>query len=103
MVRARAFIAAAPWRFAASMPHQRHWYTVRGQTPERDFEWFVDYIREQGYDGCFQGSLYRYLNVDGWRYWTMGAPVRETTIINRARAKPRPPSVHCRPPFAAAP
>jgi hypothetical protein len=23
--------------------------------------------------------------LDGWTYWTMGAPVEETTLINRAR------------------
>ncbi|MGH2990240.1 MAG: hypothetical protein ACRDMA_10325 [Solirubrobacterales bacterium] len=25
-----------------------------------------------------------YLERDGWEYWTMGAPVPETTVINRA-------------------
>jgi hypothetical protein len=28
-----------------------------------------------------------YLEVDGWDYWTMGATVEETTVINRARLK----------------
>lgn len=25
-----------------------------------------------------------YLSLDGWEYWTTGAPVAETTVINRA-------------------
>ena len=25
-----------------------------------------------------------YLEIDGWEYWSMGAPVRDTTVINRA-------------------
>jgi hypothetical protein len=25
-----------------------------------------------------------YLELDGWEYWSMGAPVPETTVINRA-------------------
>jgi hypothetical protein len=24
-----------------------------------------------------------YVNVDGYRYWTMGEPIPQTTIINR--------------------
>ena len=28
-----------------------------------------------------------YLIIDGWKYWTMGAPIEETIIINRAEIK----------------
>jgi hypothetical protein len=30
-------------------------------------------------------STLPYLEVDGWEYWTMGAPIAETTVINRSR------------------
>jgi hypothetical protein len=56
----RGFVARAPWRFAKTMSHIPHEYTVRGQT------------------------TYTYLNIDGQRYWTMGAPLEATVIINRA-------------------
>jgi hypothetical protein len=40
------FIGRAPWRFAKTMPDQPHEYTVRGETPDEEFHWFVLYIRE---------------------------------------------------------
>jgi hypothetical protein len=79
------FIAQAPWRFAKTMLHMPHEYTVCGETPDDDFEWFVRHVREHGYRARFGGRFYNYLEVDGWKYWTMGAPVQETTVINRAR------------------
>jgi hypothetical protein len=36
-----AFIEAAPWRFAKSMPHIPHEYIVRGQVPDDQFEAFI--------------------------------------------------------------
>ena len=84
----RAFIAKAPWRFAKTMPENPHEYTVRGQTPDEEFDAFVLLIRERGYQRRFGGRPYSYLNVDGRRYWTMGAPLRMTTIINRATLQP---------------
>jgi hypothetical protein len=79
------FIGRAPWRFAKTMPDQPHEYTVRGETPDKEFHWFVLYIREHGHRTKYGGRYYAYLEVDAWRYWTMGAPVGATTIINRAK------------------
>ena len=79
-----AFIAEAPWRFAKTMPQNPHEYTVRGQTPIEDFEAFVRYIRQHGYKAKYGRTAYVYLNVDRWKYWTMGARVESTIIINRA-------------------
>ena len=45
------------------------------------FELFVRHIREHR----FGGRSYTYFEVDGWKYWTMGAPVEETRVINCAR------------------
>jgi len=67
------------------MPQIPHEYTTRRDVPIEEFESFVRYIREHGYEAEFAGKTYTYLNVDGWRYWTMGAPLEETTVINRAR------------------
>jgi hypothetical protein len=84
---AEQFIARAPWRFAKTMADQPHEYTVRGETADEDFDWFVSYIREHSYRARYGGRFYTYLEVDRWRYWTMGAPVETTTIINRAELR----------------
>ena len=79
------FIARAPWRFAKTMPDQPHEYTVRGETLDQHFDWFVLYIRDHGYKAEYRGRSYIYLGVGAWRYWTMGEPVASTTVINRAQ------------------
>ena len=78
------FIARAPWCVARTMPDQPHQYTVRGQTSDEHFDLFVSCIRERGYRASYRGRHYIYLEVDGWKYWPMGASARATTIINRA-------------------
>lgn len=81
------FIHTSQWRFAKTMPHWPHEYVVREWRPEEEqiFERLVKFIRELGYDDQFEGRTYRYMDLDGWKYWTMGAEVEETTIINRCR------------------
>jgi hypothetical protein len=41
------------------------------------------FIRENGYEGKFYSKLITYYDNEGRVYWTMGAPIEETTIINR--------------------
>lgn len=76
---------SAPWRFAKTMPHIPHWYTVRGETHNEDFEAFVNCIRKHGYLARWGRRVNTYCELGEWKYWTMGAPVAETTIINRER------------------
>lgn len=91
LTEARGYIASAKWTFAKTMPKSPHWYTVRGQTPIDRFEWFVTFIRENGYIKKFGKAEYIYLDVDDHSYWTMGVDPRggqfatldKTTIINR--------------------
>jgi hypothetical protein len=45
---------------------------------------FVRAIRALGYEGTFGGKKHIYLDIAGWKYWTMGAPINKTIIINRA-------------------
>ena len=83
---ARSFIAAVRWQFAKTMPQWPHEYTVREWQPDDGpFVAFVLYIREHGYPGVFKGKPRTYCAIDGWTYWTMGAPLGQTIIINRAR------------------
>jgi hypothetical protein len=97
------YIASVQWTFAKTMPENPHEYTVRptnrdpSLAPEVDeeFERMVVYIREHGYRDSYVSKgkegqrdrryWYTYLNVGEWRYWTMGAPIPSTIIINRAR------------------
>jgi hypothetical protein len=89
---ARAYIAAVPWQFAKTMPQWPHEYTVREWRPdlEQTFLEFVQLIRSDGTVKPWPRAAARprchhtYLSVDRWEYWTMGAPVTETTVINRA-------------------
>jgi hypothetical protein len=90
---ARDFVAAVRWQFAKTMPQWPHEYTVRDWNPDRDAEFaaFVELIRRQGVvkpwpaDAVTPRYHHTYLEIDDWDYWTMGAPVAETTVINRAR------------------
>jgi hypothetical protein len=89
---ARAYIAEVRWQFAKTMPQWPHEYTVRKWRPdlERDFLEFVVLIRRDGIvkpwprDAATPRYRLTYLELDGWEYWSMGAPVPETTVINRA-------------------
>ena len=57
---------------------------------EREFEALAALIRQVGTvkpwprDAVKPVYHHPYLELDGWEYWTMGAPIVETTVINRA-------------------
>ncbi len=89
------FIERSEWVFAKTMPHAPHEYTLKdpesrapAMSPE-SFEWFVAHVREEGIKGEFGKTAYLYFTVGPWRYWTMGWPVKQTTLINRARIDDR--------------
>lgn len=97
---ARDFIAARRWHEAVTYretaPHE---YTVRawiaGAEANRDFDRFVDLVRRFGYADFFYKVRHLYWAVDELKYWTMGWPVEETTVINRARVDaPEPWKTH---------
>ena len=97
MLKAERFVAGSGWRYAKTMPECPHEYTVRDLSPggekttamgDPEFEWFVRLIRKEGTPAEWGGQVKPSLRVGGWRYWTMGAPVKETTIINREPTTP---------------
>lgn len=81
-----AFVATSRWKFAKTMAHIPHEYTLRkNAASDALFAEAVQFIRDHGYSGWFGRTEYRYYDVDGWKYWTMGFPVPETILINRAQ------------------
>ena len=83
----RRFVDASKWTHAKTMPQWPHEYIVRERVDEDLFVRLVRHIREHGYEGRFYHRSVTYYDDGGLVYWTMGAPVAETTIINRCRSE----------------
>lgn len=81
----REFIDSSQWTFAKTMPEWPHEYIVRDQVDRVLFETLVRHIRQYGFEGRFYQRVLTYFAEDGLLYWTMGAPIEETTIINRCK------------------
>ena len=84
----RSMIARCEWAFAKSMPFAPHEYIVKDKCPlmTEEFEYFVIMQREHGVKERWGKYNNPYLYIDDYKYWTMGAPIEETTVINRAKA-----------------
>ena len=82
--RIKAFIESSEWRYAKSMPQLPHSYVLREWSDEIEFQYFVQAVRDHGYQKNFFKRVFIYLEIDGYKYWSMGAPVNETTVLNRA-------------------
>jgi hypothetical protein len=86
--KCRGFVEASTWTFARSMPSIPHEYSARKQNCpypilHEEYEEFILLVREYGVRRRRGKNYYTYLNLDGWRYWTMGYSPEATTIINR--------------------
>lgn len=81
------FLARAHWNWATSYAMRApHWYVVRNQFRNDDlFNKVVEYMREHSVTEYFFSKPFHYFYHEGFKYWTMGNPINETTIINRAR------------------
>lgn len=81
----REYRDAVPWTFAKTMPDSPHEYTLRTKAPgDEAFVRFAQAIRQYGYRRVYKGATYVSLDLDGWYYWTMGAPMEITRLVNRA-------------------
>ena len=80
------FVDSTAWVFAKTYaktwPHE---YIVREQVDEDRFVELVRHIRNHGYLGKFYAKDITYLDCTNLVYWTMGASIEETTVINRCR------------------
>jgi hypothetical protein len=79
----RNFIRDENWTFAKTMPEWPHEYIIRERVDKNLFEQLVCHIRANGHEAAFYQETFIYFEEDGLFYWTMGAPISETTIINR--------------------
>ena len=85
----RRFVDVERWTYATTMPQWPHEYLVRARVDEALFERTVTHIRSHGYEDRFYSKSIVYFEEDGPVYWTMGAPLNETAIINRVEQKIR--------------
>jgi hypothetical protein len=83
-------LESATYRFAKTMPEHPHWYTLR-QTWANDglFDAVVLAIRHYGERRAWKpGRKFVYFDAGGYMYWTMGCPLGQTILINRAEIPP---------------
>lgn len=84
-------LLAAPFQFAKTMPDQPHSYVLRQKwSSSVPFDVVVQYIRDHGYQRRYGRATYTYLDINGQKFWSMGAPVHETILINRATIERAP-------------
>lgn len=81
----RLFVESSRWTFASTMPVWPHEYLVRDRVDGKAFEDLVRHIRTHGFEGRFYKKPITYFAEGGLLYWTMGAPIERTTIINRCK------------------
>ena len=73
------------WTFAKTMPAMPHYWSSRDQWGDnKQFEYVVQYLRDHGPKEIWGKYKHNYFYSSGFKYWTMGAPLNITTIINRA-------------------
>ena len=78
-------LAGKKFIFAKTMPDTPHFYTLRRDWIDNhiSFDMAVDLIRTHGRVGRYGGREYTYWDANGFTYWTMGAPIAATILINR--------------------
>ena len=81
----RNFIDSETWIYAKTMPQWPHEYIVKDKVDKGLFVELVKHIREFGYKDFFYKKQLIYFEEDNLLYWTMGAPIEQTTIINRCK------------------
>ena len=67
--------------YAKTWPH--HYIVKDGVDDQELFLQTVKHIRRHGRGGPFYNKKYIYFEEYGLVYWTIGAPIDETTVINR--------------------
>ena len=72
------------YTIAKTMPKNPHQYCIRKKwIGYIKFIEVVELMREYGYVENFYDRLFLMFNVGNFKYWTMGYPIKVTTLINR--------------------
>jgi hypothetical protein len=79
-----AWLEGRYWQQARSRSNP-HAYTLRHWGDDEAFELIVLHVREHGYEAVFGGALYTQYDCGNWFYWTMGASLPATVVLNRKR------------------
>lgn len=85
--RFKFFVVFSYWKESTSAKYKSapHAYTLLEASPDpEEFLWAVQFIRDHGYGKNFWKKIFIYFDFEGYSYWTMGAPIEETILINRA-------------------
>jgi hypothetical protein len=77
------FVVGNTWVPARTMPSNPHEYTLRRDPSDSAFEAAVRFIRERGWMESYETRPYKVLHFRGYKYWTMGADLSDTVLINR--------------------
>ena len=81
----KALMETKDFREAKTMPNIPHSYTLRKDWEDEKFVEAVKFIRKNGYIDYFYSTKYIYFDLGEHRYWTMGSPIKETILINKAK------------------
>lgn len=83
----KTFLNSLKWVEAKTMKNIPHEYSVLywNYSNKKYFIEFAKLIQSEGYEEEFYGKKYKYINVDGYKYWTMDFPIENTNLINRAK------------------
>ena len=84
---ARTLISRVQWTWAKTYISIPHEYIVRGRCglTDDEFVYLINAQREYGIPEQWHKYNFPYLYIDGYKYWTMGSPIDETTVINRQK------------------
>lgn len=83
----KPLVAKCVWKWAKTYRNIPHEYIVRDKCPlsQEEFDYFVGAQRALGIYQIWGKYNFPYLHLDGYKYWTMGSPIEETTVINRQK------------------
>ena len=85
-----AQLEANSYQFASTMASIPHSYTLqRRWRTEKEFTRCIAKMRDvERVEECFRGWWHKRFTANGFKYWTMGAKVEETILVNRTFHRP---------------
>ena len=78
------FIQDSKWVFTKTMPEIPHHYIVRDDLSvpnQKLFDEFKEFIDKKGYSKKFYEKEYKYIDMEGYKYWII------ENILNREEIK----------------